>query len=337
MGDEPEPFDRQAAWQRAWGDTTWWATNKLLGVLAVGSGSLLATAWVAIIAARHGHPANRARHLASTQWPILAQVIFAVLAFVTGGFLAFLALVGARFTVTARRQRNEARDAVDLEREARRSEREAAATALAKKPIHSIHETNLRGSFSYLIRSVGNNEEIRYGDPDRPVLGPTFAIHFPECAEAIRGYEASREAQAAALVTYEERFAALAIERGFDEPPYLRPEARNMVWAVLRRAVRGEEFDDLDWQHGDAGREFRVFSRTHTWPVTESVSDEQFETVKADLKTLFIDGLVMREAGAFTEAQTARYQATIAALRRFDACRDLPIARRDDCSQCQDH
>jgi hypothetical protein len=109
---EVEPFDRRPAWQRAWAQTTAWA-GKLRGILTLGAGSVVATAWVAHLIAQHGHDASRRLHLSSTRWPLWVQVTLLALAFVSGGFLTFLAVQCGRFALTPFRQRNEARNAVE--------------------------------------------------------------------------------------------------------------------------------------------------------------------------------------------------------------------------------
>lgn len=295
-------------WNRAWAD--WTAHIREQVAVSLGTAAL-----AGFVAALNGAGLSS-----------LAYALIGFLVWFLGSFAFFRFLAPSRMDAELR-QASESAD----------QERKDVTAKLSARSVGELHEEKLRASFSTLVGCLGNDLPVRYGDPDRPVLARAFAIHFPACSSAVKAYEDARAAEAAALARYEARFDEGVAARGIDKAPYVHPTARNALWDELRNAVLGGTYKKPQWRHAAEGQEFAVFSNASSWPVTGPVTADEFPAVKAELERLFDDGFVMREAGEFVVVQTKRYQATIDAIRVLDELRDVPIVRRDDCSQCQDH
>ncbi len=242
--DDVEPFDRQTAWPRAWAETTHWC-GKLRGILTLGAGSAVATAWATLIVTRHGHPSDPALHISSTQFPTAVQVIVPMLAFITGGFLTFLGLAAVRFTVTPKRQRDEAREAVDASERRRKQEQDEAAAKLAGRRVSDAHRAGLQDALEALRESVRAKNELNYGGTNSSRDLATFRTHFPECKKLAANYEMFRRSADLRLEALHQRLIRELAERKIIGTPY-SGHLGSFLWeniaglALTDRGIRGD-------------------------------------------------------------------------------------------------
>ena len=246
---------------------------------------------------------------------------------------ALLMALGAALSTHWRVQRDEARgEARDL-----RDELRVLRERLASGHVSATHDEQLRVSFAQLQSAIYHGTPIRYGEPNRAVVGRAWRTHFAECAARVDEYEKAIAHERAILAAYEARFGELLVSRGFDRPPYYLASIRNMMWNEIRCAVLGGEYTHLVWQRAAEGREFRVFSNTNDLYITEPIDEEEFPAIEANLNSSFEAGLKMADFMEFVRAHTARLDTEIAAFALLDEYKDAPIKRREECSQCQAH
>jgi hypothetical protein len=239
--EEVKPTDRQSAWRRAWSETTTWA-SRFFGIVTLGVGSVIASAWAGYFAAHQGHPADQARHLQSTEWPVAAQVTVIALGFATGLFLTFLGSQSIRFAVTPVRQRDEARDEIDT--------LQGVLNDLRTGPMEVAHADSLRDIGDMVLTSLTQDKPIRYGDGHQRAQ---FRRHFPHLVQPFDEWDsfpAQLEGRKRATLEY---MRASWIDEWESWPT--RASILNYAWAYVENNLTNPDPPDPQFEltdHGEA-------------------------------------------------------------------------------------
>ncbi|HEX4491464.1 MAG TPA: hypothetical protein VH914_09695 [Acidimicrobiia bacterium] len=150
---------------------------------------------------------------------------------------------------------------------------------LDKRPVHDLHETNLRASVDTLKASIERGAVPRYGEPDRFVLREAFEAHFADCAEEIKAYRDASAREKIAEDVWTKNFDDAIVVHGLDQPPLHAADLRNVLLASAKKAIfaeSGREREDAlpRWWHPsrDMGADLREERRMFRFPTARSLT-----------------------------------------------------------------